>query len=246
MTLTANQQLQEDDYLYPYHWAKTRENVKGRLFFGYLDLCLSFIDKKNFRSRTFLDAGCGDARLLGLLREAGVPPENLFGADYSEKAIGFAQLILPGVHFQVADLTEQAPGEKDFFDYVFLVETLEHIELHKVSSVLGHLRHVLKPEGELIITVPSDFTQPTPGSKHYQHFSIASLRAALSPHFSQIEITGQDKTGFHLLKILYRLIDNNLWQIKPLAEYYNLNVWPKYFNGCSPEHARRLIARCKK
>jgi 2-polyprenyl-3-methyl-5-hydroxy-6-metoxy-1,4-benzoquinol methylase len=245
MKLTSKQQEQEDDYnVGPYHWFKERSTQSGRLYFGYLDICLNFIKGKNLNEKNVLDAGCGDGRFVGLLKDAGV--NNVYGIDFSERAISFARLMNPTANLSVADLKD-FPFGKDFFDYIFFIETLEHIIPANINSVLEGLAGSLKNGGELIVTVPSvRYGIPGPDSKHYQHFTPESLREALTPYFTVIEMVGQDKEGFHLLKLIYKFIDNHYFVIKPLKVFYNLKIWPKYFNLCSFEQGKRLIVRCKK
>lgn len=245
MKLTEKQQEQEDDYKYgPYHWFKYRETFDGRLYFGYLDICLDFLKEKKLSEIKVLDAGCGDGRFTGEAVAAGV--KNMYGVDYSQKAISFAKLIVTDANFQVADLIE-APFDDGFFDVIFFIETLEHIIPEKIDILLKGLSRILKKDGELIVTVPSMHNgKPSPESKHYQHFTPESLEKTLNTHFEIVEILGQDNVRFHPLKIVYKLLDNKYWDIKVLRRFYNTKIWPKYFNECEPKYGHRLIAKCRK
>jgi hypothetical protein len=88
--------------------------------------------------------------------------------------------------------------------------------------------------------VPSDALPP--GPKHYQHFSAQKLGDTLKNNFEVVEIVGQDKMGFHLLKVLYYLLDNKFWTINILAKKYNIEVWHKFFNKCANDKGRRVIS----
>ncbi|MFW6210440.1 MAG: class I SAM-dependent methyltransferase [Patescibacteria group bacterium] len=243
--LNETQRLQEASYDFPYHWAIDPDTTKGRLYFGYLHLAISLskqLKHKDPSTLRILDAGCGDARFLKELQERG--DYELHGSDYSEQAIAFARLLLPHVSFSTNDLTQETQYPADHFDVIFLIETLEHIIPEEIPNLMRELKRILKPGGELIITVPS-INRPL-AKKHFQHFSAESLTAAQSGYFSDVTVVGQDRLEFHPLKLLYALLDNKWWLIKPLARWYNRKVWPKHFNQCAPSHGRRVISRSVK
>lgn len=242
MALTHKQQEQEDEYQIPYHWMIREGTDSARLYFGYLNRCIELLPSD--RNLAILDAGCGDARFLGLLQDRGYT--NLYGIDYSERAIAFARLILPKVQFEIADLSRM-PYADNSMDVIFCIETVEHLKPETISGIIAEFKRVLKPGGMLVITVPSLKNGiPSPDSKHYQHFSAESLSAYIAPHLRVERVEGQDNTSFHPLKILYRLLDNRLWDVKPLRLYYNTHIWPRYFNRCSASTGRRLIAIIRK
>ncbi len=240
--INSKQRVQEEEYELPYHWFVDPNSMSGRIYFGYLSICSSFIQREKRSNLNILDAGCGDARFLKELELLG--EYNLYGIDYSERAISFAKLLLPKAEFKTADLLN-IPYEDAKFDYIFSIETIEHIIPEKISPMVAEFARVLKPRGKLIITTPSLLAGvPSPDGKHYQHFSERSLREDLSPHFKNVKIFGQDKVDLHVLKVIYRLIDNNLYQIHPLKNYYNTNIWPRFFNCGTSNNSRRLIAEC--
>lgn len=237
--LTDEQQIQEDEYEYPYHWCLRRETQSGRLYFGYFDLAIEMsAQMKETKSLRILDIGCGDARFLKELQDLGY--YNLSGIDYSEKAISFSRLLLPKVTFSSADLTKGAPYEENSFDVIFMIETLEHIIPEQIPPILKEISRMLKPGGEFIVTVPSDALPP--GPKHYQHFSAQKLTDTINPYFKVKEVVGQDKMSFHPIKLYDKLIDNKMWSIKQLTKSYNLNIWAKYFNRCKNDEGRRVIS----
>ncbi len=239
--LDQKQTIQEDQYRFPYHWQLSYDTHDGRVYFGYLSECLSFL-KGLSKDARILDAGCGDGRFLAELQKAGFT--GIYGADYSQRAIAFAQLFVPAATTISADLNH-LPYEDKFFDRVFLIETLEHIVPQEIPALMRELSRVLKDDGELIITVPS--TGLPLADKHYQHFSPVSLTETVKPLFVPTSIIGQDRKGLKLIKLLYLAIDNRfLWTIWPLARFYNRHIWRKIFNRTKSESGRRLIARLKK
>ncbi len=58
-------------------------------------------------------------------------------------------------HFCVADIMDGLPFEDNMFDVVFMLEVLEHVE--NPSFCLREIRRVLKPQGQLILSVPNPY-----------------------------------------------------------------------------------------
>ncbi len=241
------ERMQEEDYFLPYHWFMDKGTKRGRLYFGYNSLSFKSAIKhgeKNIGEAYILDAGCGDGRFLKYLQDKG--GKNLYGIDYSERAIIFANLLLQDISLKEADLRETLPFEENYFDFIFLVETLEHIAFEEVSIVLKNLQLILKPNGVLIITVPSKNQQFFEHGKHYQHFSPSSLESTVSTFFDIKEMIGQDRSSFHFLKIIDQIIDNKFWSINSLRNFYNTKIWPRFLNKCRAQDGRRLVAVCQK
>lgn len=233
MQQVKNEKLEKtNSYPTPYHWFIDRETTKGRLYFGYLDWC------KQHTTGKVLDVGCGDGKFISMLGG------DVRGIDNDSRGIAFAKLINPSGTYEVVD-GKRIPYADKTFDRVFLIETLEHIPPSEITELIKEINRVLKDDGKFIITVPSLRMENKPGSKHYQHFSVSSLQQSLEPYFIA-EVVGQSKAGFHLFKIIYKLLDNPIWLIKPLARWYNLRVWPRFFNVCKAEQGNRLMAVCSK
>ena len=219
----------------PYHWSLNEETWRGRSYHGCLRVCLNLLmkEKPSLESK-ILDAGCGDGFLLSKLKKRGLI--NLYGVDYSERAIAFARLLVPGVEFCV-DRLEVASYPDNFFDAVFLVDVLEHILPEEAGAVLKNIYRVLAKDGFLIISVPS-IIEPI-NRKHFQHFSEGSMKLLVDDFFVAKKIIGQDKKSFAAL--FYKFLDNRFWKIKKLSHWYNMNIWPKFFNECHPSVAKKLI-----
>jgi len=104
-----------------------------------------------------LDAGCGSGRhLCAAFRTPGV---DVVGADLDTgdlaKAKGFLTLIAREKHgnwiVTRADVRE-LPYADDSFDVVVCSEVLEH--LHDCTGAVAELVRVLRPGGDLVVTVP--------------------------------------------------------------------------------------------
>lgn len=229
--------IQESQYVFPYHWSLTPDSYGGRVYWGYLNTIIQILGDTT--NKKILDAGCGDGRLSAELSKKGAV---VTGVDYSGRAINFSKLFAPNINFIQADI-KSLPFEDEKFDNILLVETLEHVSPQNIATVLSELKRVLKNDGKLIISTPSLLLRKSP--KHYQHFSEQSLKEALSDYFLIEKIIGSDKKSFFWRNV-YRLIDNRFFEIKALRKYFNLNIYPKYLRDASICNAQRLIAQCKK
>lgn len=91
-----------------------------------------------------LDAGCGKGRYLrNLIKE--LPHNNYYASDLSEKVMAGIPL---GIEKKQGSLTK-LPYEDNKFDYVYVVEALEHA-VH-IKGALNELSRVAKPGGKIVI-----------------------------------------------------------------------------------------------
>jgi len=115
-----------------------------------------------------LDAGCGIAVLLRMIREK-YPQLELFGVDFSSVAIqrtrnyGFnaERTILPDL-----------PYPDEFFDCIVSTEVLEHLDAPE--ETMRSFYRVLCPDGRVIVTVP-DGMGPDHCDEHVQDFTRDEL-----------------------------------------------------------------------
>jgi len=98
-----------------------------------------------------LDIGCG--RSAWLLRRVASRIEQGVGVDFKVKAMQVENL-----HLIPLQLTDQLPFADASFDLVTMLAVLEHIEHER--HILQEVRRVLKPNGRLVLTVPSIWSKP--------------------------------------------------------------------------------------
>lgn len=182
--------IQEAEYGFPYHYLPTLENGKfsqfknlrwGYEYLSYLRFVLSKLEGWEFDS--LLDVGCGDGRFLYEARKL-FPGKVLTGVDYFEPAVALARLLSPGPTYVRGDITDPALLDRRY-DAVTLIDTLEHVPPAYVPDFVRGIRQHTSPSGRLVVTVPST-NQPL-NRKHYQHFTLDSLKRALAPHFEVTE-----------------------------------------------------------
>ena len=106
------------------------------------------IDNKS--NLKILDIGCGTGETLSFLNNHLSHPD-LYGVDSSSVAVEYAK---SRGHKQILKVeADMLPFKDDTFDYVLLLDVLEHIK--DDSSVLSEAKRVLKRNGKIIMTVPA-------------------------------------------------------------------------------------------
>lgn len=109
-----------------------------------------------------LDAGCGSGRHLRAL--AKLPDLKIFGIDRNEADVKEAiqglktmpDALSHDFHVACADINN-LPFYDAVFDCVICSEVLEHIPEHE--KALAELVRVLKPKGDLVVSVPRYFSE---------------------------------------------------------------------------------------
>ena len=235
MNLSASQQVQEHEYEFPYHWFIRKHTRKGVVFYGYWNraMCLA----GDLKDKMVLDAGCGDGYFAHLLRLAG---GDVTGVDYSARSIAFAKLLDETAHFEVANIAKLSFPDGSF-DVVFLIEVLEHLTPEERDLILKELSRVLKPGGKLIVSAPS--TRMKVIEKHEEHFTPASFETLFRKYFKNIQIYGQDRDDVigRFFWLTWKLWDNRMWRIKPLAVFWTEKIYSRFINTAQPLQAKRLI-----
>jgi trans-aconitate methyltransferase len=146
-------------------WNSTRRNTWGELEF--------FEPKKSV-----LDAGCGNGRLIGFLRERGFQ-EKYLGVDESKELLKFARQNFSAEKFELADLRNFNSAEK--FNTIFCVAVLHHFanRLDQLK-VLKNLQASLSASGKIFLTV-WNLWQPRFFSALLKSFSLNKFRDCRIP-----------------------------------------------------------------
>ena len=206
--------LMEQKYRLPYQWSEDSFSRFQIIYRSYVQQALGLLPPP---SAHILDAGCGDGRVAGLLVEHGY---TVTGIDVSERAIGYARLLVPEAKCCVADLG--APGWEELgleqLDGTCLIEVLEHMDDAGRHASLKNIWRLLKPQGSVIITVPSSLLDPRPD--HVGHFELEQLdeliktcgfvRKKLLSHLDLKSFSGK----LMLSNRLWKVISNQYWNLK--------------------------------
>lgn len=241
LILDSHQQAQEEEYQTPYHWFWTPDSENGRVYFYYVQRVVELIPQA---ARTLLDVGCGDGRATSYVQDQR-PELCVAGVDYSERALSFARALSVPRPIHWARAPEEIEGIpiQDGVDVVTAIEVVEHIPPRELLAFLRMVKSRLRPGGYFILTTPS-VRMPRP-LKHFQHFSVASLRTALEEAgFLVDHIEGQEKAD-HVFFSIYKLFDNRIWCLKRVARWFNCVAYPRWVGPSPADRARRLIVRAK-
>lgn len=251
MDLTYKQQIQEDEYDFPYHYFDLKcELIKFKYirYLNIIDHVKSIL--KPFCNQVILDAGCGDGRFCYELRNEKV---KLIGIDFSERAVGFAKIINPHAQFKATGLKDVQLEDK--VDVIVCLEVIEHLLPEELKQVVDRFKNLLKKDGFIIVSVPS-INIPVE-RKHYQHFSEASLREIFCNSFKIVSIIGMFDTKSYKSRIFKCMRDIELllmsskntsyWILKPvriISRWYSKMV-EKYFleriKYCNQTNAASLL-----
>lgn len=189
------QDIQEAQYDYPYHYIPRVENGRfsqlqywswGIHYIGGMRVVLDQLDSWSFDS--LIDVGCGDGRFLRELA-AERPSVDTLGVDYSERSIAMARGMNPDLDYEVVDILSKDLGRE--FDVATAVEVLEHIPPAELPRFVGRVADHLADDGRFVLTVPHE-NKPVQ-DKHYQHFSAADLESLLTPQFETVEFVPFDR-----------------------------------------------------
>lgn len=145
-----------------------------------------------------LDVGCSWGRYLRQMQQLGW---GVYGLEYNPSATNKARSLLNVEEDQIQNnVIEEAEFPDSYFDVIQLSMVLEH--LHHPMKALKKIHKMLKPGGQLIISVPNingievklykkySYTLHVPA--HLNHFSPGSLARALGDNEFKI-----DKFIFH-------------------------------------------------
>ena len=139
---------------------------------------VNMLREANVCGSKIVDLGFGSGDFLKLLVQS--RPEcrfEIYGLDYSKKAVSRAKKIIPMGHFITGDIYK-LPYEYDFFDTVFCIQTLEH--LRHPELVVKEMDRICKASGTLVITIPNGEFDSYEG--HVNFWSEAEFKRFLEPH----------------------------------------------------------------
>lgn len=172
-----------------------------------------------------LNVGVGQGKIEELLIKK-YPKIKYTGTDITRKTLRSLQKKYPQWKFQYAELL-QLPFPKNSFDQVFFLEVLEHIKPSETFEVLSELVRVLKPGGELFLSVPvneglEEMLPENPNS-HMRMYSKELLSFEL------------ETAGLQIQKIL---------EASAFAKHFRIKHFVNQFLGL--RHPNNLLAICQK
>lgn len=173
---------------------------------------------KNITGSRVIDIGSGNAGYQKTL----APGNTLFTLDYPDTNIRYGSR--PMIYGTAISL----PFTKNTFDYVLLLEVLEHIELDR-EAICETLR-VLKPGGRLIVSVP--FLYPAHDTPHdFRRYTTFGLESTLKQAgFRIVSCKPNGNSAVATLQLLnLTLMEATLKTLllwKPLGLLVGVVAWP--------------------
>lgn len=171
------------------------------LFWNRINYSISFGNIDN--NKKILDVGCGIGYLLKAIRKKNEECE-LNGIDFN---INVKSLSISNCKIKIEDV-KKLSFENNYFDIVYALDVLEHIK--EVEMAIKEIKRVLKPNGKLIITGPTE------------SFFYKFCRFLIKGTFSEEKGPG---TGIHYHTIY--TLDKKIMKCNFLKEN-KINL-PKYF-----------------
>lgn len=224
-------ELQQREYLEKgaYHFSDlSLETAEGIESIAKLELTLNTIGK--FNPRLVIDFGCGEGVLVQALKLRSIA---CTGLDLSKSALNLAPESIKGSLVQAH--LGKVPLRNNLADVVSIIAVLEHVPPSDIPDVLNEAKRVMQRSGRLIVRVPSQ--NQSLESKHYQHFTEASLRQILmSNGFLIKKIIGNHDTSQDW-NSYYSHMDQDSDEIK-------YHAYQEIFAVCKPAKAKRLLAVC--
>lgn len=164
------------------------ELLKSPYYMDKINKVTSYLENKRGK---FLDIGFGAGNLERSLFTDNTKLQ-IYGIDFSHKAVASAKKKFKG-NFLVGR-SQKLPFKKETFDFVAMLDVLEHISENESKTVLGEINRVLKRGGHFIISVPINENlkkmdrDGTNYNKHLRQYTPELLEKELN------------SSGFHILK----------------------------------------------
>lgn len=114
-----------------------------------------FDDIDNFKSKNILDVGCGSgfcSKNLSLFFE----DSKILGIDIDDISINFCEKYNSGSGITYRKESIVTFNTNNKFDYIFLIETLEHIKHEHHYNIINNLLNMLTQDGKIFICTPNE------------------------------------------------------------------------------------------
>lgn len=148
------------------------------------------------------DVGCWTGGLLSLL--SSFNPEEIVGVDVSGPWVQTARdRVQSATFYSVESLMDLPSSLLQHFDYVFFLETLEHLPRGTEQSAIDSLAALLVPGGKIILSTPtagvSTLLDPAwflVGHRHYRMSTLLDLLTSAGLEISGVNYSGNLWSSF--------------------------------------------------
>ena len=182
-------------------WQSKNANRQQQYFTAVMaPAIVGFIKNKGLLKGNVLDYGCGAGHLLEQMLKQ--PNVNFYGLDFSADSIDETKKRTVGKsNLQELVLVDKLPTHfsDEQFDSITLIETIDHLQDEPLYETMQELFRILKRNGKLFITTPSNENLDAnlnfcPFCKsefhhmqHMQSFNVDSLTVLAGRHGFKVE-----------------------------------------------------------
>lgn len=106
------------------------------------------------QARRVLDFGCGCGRVLRHFADR-VATE-WYGSDVNERLVSWCHDHLPFAHFATNGLEPPLAWEDGFFDAVYAISVLTHLDEELQERWLAEMQRIVSPDGAVLVTTHGD------------------------------------------------------------------------------------------
>jgi ubiquinone/menaquinone biosynthesis C-methylase UbiE len=117
-------------------------------------LRLNKINKYIKKDSIVLDFGCGNQAYF--LKHIKNKIKEGIGLDYDVRT----KKILPNIRLVKFKYSNRLPYPNNYFNQVYMLAVLEHLKPNEVDSLFKEFKRVLKINGQVILTTPTQFSKP--------------------------------------------------------------------------------------
>ena len=191
-------------------WDKLNEiGISKKSYPMAFDRIKSIAKEINGNNIKILDYGFGNGKLEEFLWKRKSAIKELYGIDISNKSVKRATKLFPTWKF-INSSQEKLKFKKNYFDFITIMEVLEHISPSHSLNFLKKLSHIIKKDGKLIVSVP--LNEPLDemlkvGNNPNSHVRIYSTELISS----ELKIA-----GFNISKVKYLYAFHSFYYLKSL------------------------------
>lgn len=154
------------------------------------------LNMENFRNKIILDIGCSYGWFE---KKIGREAKRIIGIDLDKKDLETAKAEVKerNIKFQKDSALDLSKLKENYFDVVVMFDVIEHIQKNTEERALKEIKRVLKKNGKLLISTPtnnfSNFFDPAWyfGHRHYSKNQMKNIFENCGFKVEKTEIKGE-------------------------------------------------------